>query len=53
MRQIPEEKRRKGEKDCNLFISTRHIERALGVHWCVENDTFGLSITLTDQPDLQ
>ena len=26
------------------------IERALGVHWCVENDTFQFRITLQDRP---
>ena len=27
-----------------------HIERALGVHWCLNSDSFGFRITLQDSP---
>ena len=47
---IPSEDRAKDIKDLDLFNSILPIERALGVQWCVESDTFQLRITLKDQP---
>jgi hypothetical protein len=34
----------------NLSQSTPSVEKALGVHWCMENDTSGFKIILKDRP---
>ena len=34
----------------DLTMDKLPAERALGVHWCVENDTLGFRIVLQDQP---
>ena len=42
-----------GVKDIDLSrmeSKTTHIERALGVVWCIENDTFQFRINLQDKP---
>ena len=46
MPSIPSEDQAKGMKDLDLVHDSLPIGRALGVHWCVESDTF----TLKDQP---
>ena len=40
----------KGIKDINLTTESLPVERALGVCWCVENDTFSFRIVLKDNP---
>ena len=50
MRSIPVEEHATGMKNLDLFCDSLPIERVLGVHWCVETDTFQFKITLKDQP---
>ena len=50
MKSIPAQDLAKGMKDLDLCNDSLPIERALGVHWCVESDTFQFRITLKDQP---
>ncbi|KAK0135647.1 hypothetical protein N1851_028510 [Merluccius polli] len=45
---IPEEERAKEVKDLDQDILP--VERALGVRWCAQSDTFGFSITFPDRP---
>ena len=47
---IPEEERSKDAKTLDLNYDDLPIERALGVHWCVESDTFGFRIIVKDKP---
>ena len=44
---IPEEKR--SGKLVREF-QAEHVERALGVHWCLDNDSLGFRIILKDSP---
>ena len=46
---IPLEQRASSVVDLDI-ASPLPIERALGVYWCVENDTLGFRITLRDTP---
>ena len=45
---IPVEKR-SGDRVRDLS-QAEHVERALGVHWCLDSDTLGFRITLKDTP---
>ena len=47
---IPEEERAKGIKNVNLSTQLLPIERALGVSWCIETDSFCFRIVLKDTP---
>ena len=47
---VAPEDRTKGIKDLDLRLDLLPIERALGVQWCVESDTFQFRITLDDKP---
>ena len=47
---VPEEERSKDVKTLDLNYDNLPIERALGVHWCVESDTFGFRILVKDKP---
>ena len=47
---IPVEDRAKGIQDLNLEEDALPIERALGVHWCIETDTFEFRIIIQDRP---
>ncbi|CAM4597167.1 unnamed protein product [Leuciscus chuanchicus] len=47
---IPEEERAKEVKDLDLDHDSLPIERALGVRWCVQSDTFKFSITIQERP---
>ena len=47
---IAPEDRAKGVKDLDLHSDILPIERALGVQWCVESDTFQFRIVLQDKP---
>ena len=48
MMSVPTEDRAKEIK--GLSIDKLPIERALGVHWCIESDTFKFRIELMDKP---
>jgi len=47
---VPVEDRSKGVRNLNFSQEALPVERALGVHWCVENDTLGFRISLQDKP---
>ena len=47
---IPPDDRAKEAKDLDFLNDDLPIERALGVQWCVESDTFKFRITLKDKP---
>ena len=47
---IAPEERAKGVKDLDLHSDILPIERALGIQWCVESDTFQFRIVLQDKP---
>ncbi|KAK3724031.1 hypothetical protein QZH41_007681 [Actinostola sp. cb2023] len=47
---IPKQERADGMKNLDMDVETMPIERALGVQWCVESDTFQFRITLKDRP---
>ena len=50
MAAIPEEERAKDVKDLDLDHDILPVERALGVRWCVQSDTFKFSISFQDRP---
>ncbi|XP_038055961.1 uncharacterized protein LOC119727951 [Patiria miniata] len=50
MEAVSPQDRAKGIKDLDLRHDSLPIERALGVHWCIESDTFQFRIILKDQP---
>ena len=50
MRSIPISDRAKEVKDIDLDQEILPIDRALGVQWCVETDTFQFKISLQDKP---
>ena len=50
METVPSEDMAKGLKELYFNIDALPIERALGVQWCIESDTFQCRITLKDQP---
>lgn len=47
---IPEEEKANEVKDLDLDQNMPTVERALGVQWCVQSDTFKFSITIQDRP---
>ena len=47
---IPEDECTKGLKNLDLHQSSLPMERALGVQWCVETDSFQFQINLQDKP---
>ena len=47
---VPEDERSKDVKTLDLNYDNLPIERALGVHWCVESDTFGFRMLVKDKP---
>lgn len=47
---IPIEDRTEGIKHVDLDHEALPLERALGVQWCVESDSFQFCITLNDRP---
>ena len=47
---IPEERHHQKIKDQDLNIGDLPVERALGVHWNIENDYLGFKINLKDKP---
>ena len=50
LEQIPEEERSKETKALDLHRDILPIERALGVQWCVQSDSFGFRIILNNKP---
>ena len=47
---IPESSRAEDSKTLDFNQDSLPIERALGVQWCVENDTFNFCILLSNRP---
>ena len=47
---IPVEDRASGIKELNLKNDNLPVERALGVEWCIESDSFQLRVTLQNKP---
>ena len=47
---IPEAERAKDVKNLDLTKEDLPVERALGVRWCIETDTFGFKIDLKHSP---
>ncbi|XP_077977489.1 uncharacterized protein LOC144433051 [Glandiceps talaboti] len=50
MEAIPVSERAAGIKNVNLSLDSLPIERALGIQWCVETDTFKFGIQVKKQP---
>ena len=50
IRKIPESDRADSVKELDLDLDSLPLERALGVHWCVESDCFQFTIVLQDRP---
>ena len=50
MMSAPPEDRAKEIKGLDLSIDKLPIERALGVHWCIESDAFKFRLELKDNP---
>ena len=50
MQTVPMDDRAKTVKELNLLHDDLPIERALGLQWCIESDTFGFRITFADKP---
>ena len=48
--QINPEDRAKGIKDLDLLQDKLPVERAIGIQWCVESDTFQFRLVLNDRP---
>jgi hypothetical protein len=47
---IPVPDRAKNVSNVDLSQSPLTVETALGIYWCIENDTLGFRITLKDKP---
>ncbi|XP_041460999.1 uncharacterized protein LOC121412159 [Lytechinus variegatus] len=47
---VPKEDRAKEVKELNLLLDHLPVEKALGVQWCVESDTFRFRVTFQDKP---
>lgn len=47
---IPENEWANGVKNFDLDQETLPLERALGIHWNVESDTFQFKIVIKDRP---
>ncbi len=47
---VPQQERSKEVKDLDLDCDTLSVERALGVQWCVQSDSFKFRIMLRDRP---
>ena len=50
IQQIPVSDRAEGIKDLDFSRYSLPMERALGVQWCIESDTFNFTISLRDRP---
>nr|XP_046208328.1 uncharacterized protein LOC124037560 [Oncorhynchus gorbuscha] len=47
---IPKEERAKGAKDLDMALGEPHMERALGVLWCVASDEFQFRVVVKERP---
>ena len=50
MSSVPQEDPSTDTKDHHLVNDVTAIERALGVHWCIESDTLQFRIIVQDKP---
>ena len=50
IQQIPVSDRTEGIKELDFSREPVPMERALGVHWCIESDTFNFTLSLRDRP---
>ncbi|XP_069133232.1 uncharacterized protein [Argopecten irradians] len=50
LQNMPLADRAQGLKDIDVLQDQLPVERALGVQWCIESDTFQFRITLNDRP---
>ena len=50
IQQIPVSDRTEGLKELDFSCEPVPIERALGVQWCIESDTFNFTLSLRDRP---
>ncbi|XP_030834719.1 uncharacterized protein LOC115921399 [Strongylocentrotus purpuratus] len=50
MQAVPMEERAKCVKELNLLHDELTIERAIGLQWCIESDSFNFRITFADKP---
>lgn len=47
---IPKEERAEGAKDLDMALGEPHMERALGVLWCVASDEFQFRVVVKERP---
>lgn len=47
---MSEEQKAKDVKDLDLHQDLLPVERVLGVHWCIQSDTFKFNIMIQDRP---
>lgn len=47
---IPEEERAEASKDKDMAFGELHMERALGVQWCVASDEFQFKVIVNEKP---
>ena len=50
LRSVPEAERADEIKDVDLNLDKLHVERALGVHWCIQSDSFQFHLVLQEHP---
>ncbi|XP_066913787.1 uncharacterized protein [Clytia hemisphaerica] len=50
LKSINPTKRGKSIKELDLTTDILPVDRALGVHWCIENDSLGFRVVLKDKP---
>lgn len=47
---IPEEERAEASKDKYMALGELHMDRALGVQWCVASDEFQFKVIVNEKP---
>ena len=47
---VQQEERASDLKEVDIVTEKLPIERALGIHWCIESDTFQFRIVMKDHP---
>ena len=50
LKSLQDDQRRKGVKDADLSSGELPVERALGVQWNINEDTFGFKIAAEEKP---
>ena len=50
LKSLQKDQRRKGVKDADLSLGKLSVERALGVQWNIDKDTFGFKIATEEKP---